>query len=111
LAQSRVVDEGEARILKTIEELTQRMINVKYRNCLRAGIDGFCGYWVLKELPEQAKQLNQKESERIFKKLSSADGKASSWRLKPFPPICNNCPAYFDEQMISLLGTRTLSFK
>ena len=110
LEPTRVLNESASRILKTVQELARNVTSSKHRNCVQIGVDGFCGHWVLDELPEQAKQLTLKETEYMFKKLSSADGKASGWRLKPFASICTNCPAFFDERMISFLNARRSIF-
>lgn len=108
LEQARVLNESANRILKTFQELARFVKSNKHRRCVQVRVDGFCGRWILEKLPEQAKQLTQKETEYMFKKLSSADGKNIGWYLKPFDSICKNCPAYFDEQMIRFLNVRRL---
>ena len=102
----RVFDETDDPLTKMFEEINRSIGRHKCINCLHVGADGFCGYWRLEELPEHGKQLNQKESEYVFKKVNQDDGKTEVWALRPFPIICHDCPAFVDDKMIDFFSSR-----
>jgi len=106
LTQPRVISETEDPFLKTLEEIKRYILEYNFYKCLQINADGFCDYWRLEEPPEYEKQLNQKESEFLFKKVKQEHGKTTVWILKPLPAICNNCPAYIDEKMINFIKSR-----
>jgi hypothetical protein len=98
--------ETDSPLIMTFNEINRKMGKHKMLQCLHVEADGFCDYWRLEELPEQAKQLNKKEFEIVFKEVKDVDGKTHFWALNPYPIICSGCPGFVDEKMVDFINSR-----
>jgi hypothetical protein len=91
--------------ISTLQEISRQINRLKASSCLHIDADRFCNYWHINELPEQAKQLNKKQFDYIFKMVKNVEG-LNEWAINPLPLICDVCPAFIDERMIDFIKTR-----
>jgi hypothetical protein len=103
--QTQAELETEDPFITTLHEINRRINRLKFSRCLQVDADGFCNYWHINELPKQAKQLNKKQYEFIFKKVKNVEG-VTEWAVASLPIICNDCPSFIDQGMIDIIKSR-----
>jgi hypothetical protein len=95
----------EEPFITTLQDISRQINRLRISFCLHIDANGFCNYWHINELPKQAKQLDKKGFDYIFKMVKNVEG-MDEWAINPLPIICDDCPGYIDERMIDFIKTR-----
>jgi hypothetical protein len=85
----------------TFNEIIKKINQNAGIKCLHARDEGFCDYWRLNNLPEQAAGLAEKDIKYLFKEFTRDTEKF--WLFRAFPVLCKNCQAYIDEATLNFI--------
>jgi hypothetical protein len=91
--------------ITTLQEINRLIHRQNFLKCLHIDPIGFCNYWNITELPKQAKQLNKKQFDYLFRMVKNVEG-VNEWAINPLPIICDGCPGFIDERMIGFIKSR-----
>ena len=92
--------------IKSLEEIKSDIIRHKMIRCLHIDADGFCEYWRMEKPPKYAGEVNERELKVLFKKVKGPGDRTPVWLVMSNAVVCEVCPAFVDEAMLSFLNSQ-----